>query len=146
MRMPARCAAAVLALAAGASLAQPAYLILHNAKVYPVEERQPLAEAIAVRGDRIVKVGSNAEILALKGAATRTMDLGGKLVLPGFNDAHTHFENAVEWFFQVRLIDVNTQDELVKRVAEATKRVPKGIWITGGDWGTFEAWRAAPSG
>ena len=142
MKILAWCSAAVLALAAGAAFAQPADLILHNAKVYTVEARQPFAQAIAVRGGRIVKVGGNAEVLALKGPATKAMDLGGKLVLPGFNDAHTHFENAVEWYFQVRLIDVNTQEEMVKRLAEVAKRVPKGVWITGGDWGTFEAWRS----
>ena len=138
-----RLLAAALALGGGGALAQePADLILHNGKVYTVEESRPLAQAVAVRGGRIVRVGTNGDVLALKGPSTRAVDVGGRLVLPGFNDAHTHFENAVEWFFQVRLIDVNSQDELVKRVAEAAKRVPKGIWITGGDWGAFEAWRA----
>ena len=142
MKIPRWCGAAVLALAPGVALAQPADLILHNAKVYTVEARQPLAQAVAVRAGRIVKVGGNAEVLALKGPATKAMDLGGRLVLPGFNDAHTHFENAVEWYFQVRLIDVNTQEEMVKRLAEVAKRLPKGVWITGGDWGTFAAWRS----
>ncbi len=119
-----------------------ATLILHHGRVWTVDDAHPEAQAVAVRGDTIVKVGSDAEVLALRGAATRVIDLQGRLVVPGFNDAHTHFENAVSWFFQVMVMAVNTQEDLLAQLRGATARVPAGMWITGGDWGTF-AWQAA---
>jgi len=128
------------------SQAQDATLIFHNAKVWTVDESQPLAQAVAIRGSRIIKVGGNVETLALRGAATKVIDLKGKMLLPGFIDAHTHFENAVGYFFEVRLMDVNDQDEFLKRLRETVQRVPKGIWITGCDWGAFAAWDAEKKG
>lgn len=126
--------------------AAPADLILHNGKVWTVEAKQPVAQAVAVAGGKIVKVGNDAEVLALRGADTRTIDLKGRLVLPGFNDAHTHFENATDWYFQVRLIDVNTPELMLQRLAEVVARVPAGIWITGGDWSDFAAGAHAKQG
>ena len=75
--------AAPHAARAAAAKAAPADLILYNAKVWTVDDKHPSAEAVAVRGARIVKVGSSKEVLALKGPATRAMDMEGKLVLPG---------------------------------------------------------------
>jgi len=143
-----RCLAIVSLLLAniGALAATPADLILYNGKVWTVEAKQPVAQAVAVAGNRIVKVGSDAEVLALRGADTRAIDLNGRLVLPGFNDAHTHFENAADWFFQVRLIDVNSRELLMQRLAEVVARVPAGIWITGGDWSDFAAGANAKNG
>ena len=124
------------------TLVETATLILHNGHVWTVDDEHPEAQAIAVRGETIVKVGSNAEVLACQGPLTRVVDLHGRLVLPGFNDAHTHFENAVNWFFQVMVMGVNTQDDLLAQLRAAATRVPAGMWITGGDWSTF-AWQAA---
>ena len=121
-------------------------LILYNGKVWTVDDGQPWAEAVAIRGNRIAQVGANREILALAGPATTRIDLGGKLVLPAFNDAHVHFELALDWYFQVRLVDVNSQEELAKRLAKMVKHMKPGIWITGGDWSTFDARRAARAG
>ena len=121
-------------------------LILHHGKVWTVDDARPLAEAVALRGKEILKVGSNDEVLALEGTGTRTLDLEGKLVLPGFNDAHLHFENATEWFFEVRLFDVNGPDEMVRRLRDAAARVPEGLWITGGEWSAFDAWKARDEG
>lgn len=126
--------ASVAPTGASAGAAEPVDLILYNAKVWTVDEANPRAEAVAVRGSRIVKVGRDREVLRLRDPATRTVDLGGRLVLPGFIDAHTHFENATEWFFEARLIDVNDEAEMLARLGEAVKRVPKGLWITGTDW------------
>lgn len=128
------------------SAATSADLILHNGKVWTVETKQPVAQAVAVAGNKIVKVGSDAQVLALRGANTRTIDLNGRLVLPGFNDSHTHFENATDWYFQVRLIDVNSPELLMQRLNEVVARVPPGIWITGGDWSDFAAGAKAKDG
>ncbi|HEY8011243.1 MAG TPA: amidohydrolase [Rudaea sp.] len=143
-----RCAIVACAIlhAAGTYAATPADLILHNGKVWTMENAQPLAQAVGLRGDKIVKVGSEAEVLALRGAQTRVIDLHGRLLLPGFNDAHTHFENAVDWYFQVRLIDVNSADTMLRRLAEVAARLPAGIWITGGDWSDLAATKAEKAG
>src|SRR5271169_6803607 len=66
-------------------------LIITNAKVWTVDKAHPTAQAVAVLGDRIIAVGSNAEVDVLRGHDTKVIDAGGKLVLPGFNDAHVHF-------------------------------------------------------
>src|SRR5947199_1954001 len=73
--------------------AQPkpsATLIITNAAIYTVDKQHPRAEAVAVMGDRIVAVGSRTEINLWRGPQTRVIDAGGKLLLPGFNDAHVH--------------------------------------------------------
>ena len=57
-----------------------------------------------------------------------------------------HFENATEWFSEIQLFDVNEPKEMIRRLAEAVKRVPEGMWISGGDWGAFEAWYAQKKG
>jgi predicted amidohydrolase YtcJ len=125
---------ACLIAASPAVGADAADLILYDGVVRTMDETRPAAEAVAVRGSRIVKVGSSREALALKGPATEIIDLRRRLLLPGFNDAHTHFENGVDWFFQVRLTDVKDEREMLQRLRQAVARVPKGIWITGGDW------------
>ena len=140
-------AAAALVLAhADALAAASADLVLYDGKVWTLEAKQSVAQAVAVAGDKIVKVGSDADVLALRGPNTRAIDLKGRLVLPGFNDAHTHFENATDWYFQVRLIDVNSPELLLQRLGEVAARVPAGIWITGGDWSDFAAGANAKDG
>src|SRR5262249_50655102 len=70
--------------------AQPPDLILHHGKIATVDRAFSIAEAIAIRGDAIVRVGKNDEVLATKGDSTKLVDLGGKFVLPGLIDSHTH--------------------------------------------------------
>jgi predicted amidohydrolase YtcJ len=136
-------AAALATTALGASQPAAADLILHNARAWTVDPARAEAEAVAVRGGRIVKVGTSSDVLGFRGPSTRVIDLGGKLLLPGFIDAHTHFENACDWVSQVSLFDVNDEAELIRRLREAAARVPKGMWITGGDWGAYSAWDRA---
>jgi len=121
-------------------------LVLYNANVYTVDDAQPKAEAVALRGDRIVAVGGNDAIRALAGSTTRGIDLQGAMVLPGFNDAHTHFGNAVEWHFQAMVMYVEDEAAMVRELQKAAGRVPKGMWITGGDWGSVASGRAARRG
>jgi predicted amidohydrolase YtcJ len=114
-----------------------ANLILHNGKVWTGDPRKPLAQAVAVCGERISAVGDDETVLRHAGPSTRVIDLDGRLVTPGFNDAHTHLENAIDWSYQVRLIDVDDQERMTSRLRERVTTVPPGVWITGGDWGDF---------
>jgi predicted amidohydrolase YtcJ len=136
----------LLAVAEAPGGEPPADLILYGGRVWTVDAANPEAAAVAVRGDRIVRVGSDAAVLALRGPGTELIELRGRLVLPGFIDAHTHFENAADWVFQVGLFDCREAGEIAPRVAAATARVPPGLWITGGDFGAYAAWDAAAKG
>ena len=127
----------------GIADAQPsASLVLLNGKIWTVNDRQPRAEAVACLGSRIVAVGSNGEIRKWIGAGTEVIDLGGKLVLPGFNDAHVHFFSGGENLASVQLRDAKSEEELRRRIAEFAAKQPAGRWITGGDW-DHENWTPA---
>ena len=117
--------------------AQPkptATLIITNAAVYTVDKQHPTAEAVAIVGDRIVAVGSSAEIDVWHGPETKVIDVGRKLVLPGFNDAHVHFIQGGAQLDQVQLTDAASPEEFAKRIAAQAKKTPKGEWILGGRW------------
>ncbi len=109
-------------------------LIIQNAKVWTVDQSLPTAQAVAVLGERIVAVGSNADADAWRGPKTQLIDAGGKLLLPGFNDAHVHFVNGGAQLDAVQLTDAASAEEFARRIAERAKVTPKGEWILGGDW------------
>jgi len=140
----------VTLLLCSVSLAQqpePADLILINAKVWTAEESQPLAEAVAIRGNRIVAVGTLEEINKLsRWGRTRVLDLQGRLVLPGFIDNHTHFASAGRLLLGLNLLDVNDADTFRKRVGEGAARLPAGAWLVGGDWGAYAQWAMSSAG
>lgn len=93
-----------------------------------------LAEAVAVRGDRIVAVGRAADVRALVGPDTRVIDAGGGLVVPGFIDTHVHFLEGGFRLASVQLRDAKSPAEFIARIAAFARTVPAGTWITGGDW------------
>lgn len=109
-------------------------LIITNAKVWTGGKAGATAQAIAVLGDRIMAVGSNSEVEILRGRDTKVIDAGGKLLLPGFNDAHVHFVDGGRQLDSVQLNDATSTDEFVRRIADQAKKTPKGEWIQGGDW------------
>lgn len=109
-------------------------LIITNARVWTVDNQHTRAEAVAVIGDRITAVGSSTEIDAWRGTATKVIDAGGKLLLPGFNDAHVHFTSAGANLDNVALNDAAGPEEFARRIAEYAKHLPKGEWIVGGNW------------
>jgi predicted amidohydrolase YtcJ len=111
-----------------------------------VDPALPEARAVAVRGDRIVAVGSEADALALRGPRTRVVDLAGRLLLPGFIDAHTHFGNAAAWALRIGLYELKEPREIAEAVAAVAARVPDGVWIRGGDIGAADAWEADVAG
>jgi predicted amidohydrolase YtcJ len=124
----------VIGMYASAQSKPSATLIVTDADVYTVDKQQPKAEAVAVIGDRIVAVGSRADINLWRGPKTMVIDAGGKLLLPGFNDAHVHFIQGGAQLEQVQLTDVSTPEEFATRIAAQVKKTPKGEWILGGRW------------
>lgn len=136
----------LLLLAVQQAPALEADLILRNARVWTADSTRPWAEAIAVRGERLLVVGANAEADRHRTAATRVIDAGGRLVTPGFIDNHTHFSQAGALLLGVNLLDVSTAEAFVTRVRDARDRLPAGAWITGGDWGAYEDWAAGSTG
>lgn len=109
-------------------------LIITHANIWTGDEAKPRAQAVAVFGDRIIAVGSDAEIAGLRGSGTKIIDAGGKLLLPGFNDAHVHFVSGGAQLDSVQLNDATSVDEFVRRIAAQAGKTPKGEWIQGGDW------------
>jgi predicted amidohydrolase YtcJ len=127
----------LLLASAASALAQStpaADLIINNAKVWTVDPARPNAQAVAVLGDRIVAVGSNEAVSRWRGMRTRIVDAHGRLLLPGFNDAHVHFITGGASLEQVDLKSATTKEEFIKRVAEYVARTPKGEWLQGGNW------------
>ena len=113
--------------------------IIINATVHTMDPARPTAEAIAILGNRVVAVGSTKEIRKVAGSGTRTIDAGKRLVLPGFNDAHTHFLSGGFQLASVDLRDADTPQEFASRIRTYAANMPKGRWITGGDW-DHERW------
>ena len=110
---------AFLALRASA-WAQPsspvAETVIVNARIYTVNVRQPWAEALAVRGEKILAVGSAKDIAPYRGASTKVIDAKGKLILPGFTDCHVHFLDGSLALQRIDLADATTVAEMQRRV------------------------------
>jgi predicted amidohydrolase YtcJ len=123
---------------------QPATLVLTNGKVITVEDTQPEAQAIAVRGDRITAIGSNAEVQRLVGPATEVIDLKGQLAIPGFVEGHAHFMATGEAQLDLKLMPATSWEQIVSMVGEAAKRAKPGEWIVGRGWHQ-EKWTSRPS-
>lgn len=136
----------VLLLMPAVAAAQTADLALVNGRVYTVDAERPWAEAIAVAADRVLAVGTTAEIQKHVGPKTRTLDLHGAFVSPGFNDAHVHIDSTGALLVGVNLLDVHEAKLFAERVKAAAGRLPKGSWITRGDWGAYEQWAAGSAG
>lgn len=129
----------ILALAAATGCAStmsssPVTLALVNARVWTADSRRPWAEAVAVSGDRIVAVGSSAEVRKLAGPDTRMVDVAGRMVVPGFFDSHLHFVDGGHTLAFVQLRDAPSPAEFVARIRDFAASAPPGAWITGGNW------------
>ncbi|MBK8813089.1 MAG: amidohydrolase [Acidobacteria bacterium] len=109
-------------------------LIVFNANVRTLDRSKPTAQAFAVLNGRIVAVGTTAEIKLLAGPKTERIDAGGKLVIPGFNDAHVHFLDGGAGLSSVDLRDAKTPAEFVERIRRFAATLPKGRWIQNGNW------------
>jgi len=126
-------AALVAALSLGQAAAAPD-LILHHARIYTVDANRSTAEAIAISGDRIARVGRNAEILALRGSATRVIDLAGATIVPGLQDAHGHFTGLGASMQSIDLRGTTSYEQVVGLVRQRVARARAGEWIVGRGW------------
>ena len=124
--------------------AEPADLVITNGKVVTVEDGAPEAQALAVRGSRIVAVGTTAAIKALVGPKTQVIDVKGQLVIPGFIEGHGHFTGIGNTELGLKLMNTKSWDEIVNMVAARAKTAKPGEWIYGRGWHQ-EKWSARPT-
>lgn len=118
-------------------------LLLVNGHIYTSNPRQPWARALAIQGSRIVAVGDEKQLAALRGPATRVIDLGGRMAMPGIIDSHSHFLDGSISLDQVSLDDVYTIPEMQKRVRAYAAAHPERAWLLGRGW-VYDAFK--PSG
>jgi predicted amidohydrolase YtcJ len=140
--------AALAALAARPTAAPPqppaADLVLTNGTIVTVSDAMPEAQALAVRGDRIIAVGNGADIRRYVGPATQVVDLQGQLAIPGFIEGHGHFTGVGTAELQLKLMKTTSWDEIVSMVAAAVKTAKPGQWIYGRGWHQ-EKWTSRPN-
>jgi len=109
-------------------------LIFVNGNIYTVNERQPCAEAIAVKNQRIVFVGANEDANKFRGNRTRVIDLHGHTVLPGLTDSHCHIFGIGEREMNLNLEGTNTLGDFLAKVKERVAKAERGKWVTGRGW------------
>ena len=112
----------------------PAEMIFMNGNVYTVNERQPHAEAIIVKGDRVAFIGSNAEVAKHKPDGARIIDLRGNTVVPGLTDAHCHIFGIGAREMKLDFEGTNSLVEFLDKLKERVRETPAGQWVTGRGW------------
>ena len=117
-------------------------LVLFHGKIWTENPKQPEVEAVAIQGNRILGVGDSESILKLAGPKARVVDLKGRRVVPGFNDAHVHFYMGGDGITSVQLLGAVSAEEFRKRIAAFARTRPKGEWILNGNW-DHERWTPA---
>lgn len=123
-----------MALVVAAAVAGgPAELVLRGGRVW-AGRGLPAATALAVRGERVLALGDDETVSALIDPSTRVVELRGRLVVPGFNDAHVHLLDGGFGLLSVDLRDARDEGELARRLGEHARRLPKGRWILNGYW------------
>lgn len=105
-----------------------------NGHIWTADPSQPFVEAMAVKGNKILEVGTNADINKLKKAGTKVIDLKGKMIMPGFNDGHVHFLSGSLGLTVVDLVEAKTMKEALQMIADYASKHPELPWITGGGW------------
>jgi predicted amidohydrolase YtcJ len=135
---------AALSAGCAAERVEPADLVLRNGHIVTVDIERPEAQALAVRGDTIVAVGSDAEIAQYAGEATRVIDLQGRLATPGFIESHGHFTGVGDAQMQLNLMNTESWEEIVAMVADAAKNAPAGQLIRGRGWHQSK-WKSVPT-
>ena len=137
----------IFLLSSSIAMAQPSqadYIL--SGKVWTGSDDQPWVEAVAVSGNTILAVGDIEELNSYRTSETSVVDLGERMIMPGFIDNHTHFNRAGALLLGVNLLDVSDAEGLTEQVKAAADRLPDGAWITGGDWGAYQQWEKDSSG
>jgi predicted amidohydrolase YtcJ len=109
-------------------------LVLMDGNIITMDSSQPSAEAVAVTKDRIVKVGTNREINSWIGKDTKIINLHGRTVVPGLIDSHIHVGDFGKFLMWVDLKDVDSIEEMQRRIRERAQKIPEGRWIIGSGW------------
>ena len=134
----------LLAVTAACSPPEPASsgfadLVVRDARVWTGDSKQPWAEAVASRGERIVTVGANAHVEPLIGPDTEVISVTGSMLVPGFIDSHVHFISGGAGLASVQLRDAATPEEFAQRIGQFAATIEPGDWIMYGDW-DHEMW------
>src|SRR5262245_5676994 len=128
----------LVALLAGSSVAQKkpssADTVILHAKVYTLDRERPWAEAVAIRGERIVAVGSDADIAKLQSKDSKVIDAQGRLLLPGFTDCHIHFLSGALGLSRVNLQGAKDLADIELRLRDYKTRHPGDGWVLGRGW------------
>lgn len=125
---------------------QTADMVLLNGNIHTLDPEQPRVDALAIKGEWIVALGSTEDIWEYVGDETEILDLDGAFATPGFNDAHVHVQSTGALLIGVNLLAVHEPVAFVERIRAATTRLPEGSWITRGDWGAYEEWQEGSTG
>jgi predicted amidohydrolase YtcJ len=113
-------------------------LVVFNGNIITMDPQKPIATALAVKSYKVLAVGEEDEVVDLIPNAERVLDLGGKTVIPGFIDAHTHLTSAGVKAAHVQLDKVGSVEEAVQFLKDAVSKYPKGEWILGYNWDESE--------
>ena len=138
-RIPAGLTVVVLCVLGGPALAvdEPVDTILTNGRIYTLNQEQPEAEALAIRAGVVAATGTAETITAMAGADTRSIDLDGKVVLPGFHDMHVHPLFAGVRETECKILQGATLEQIQHEVQACIKRSEAGDWVTGGQWDAY---------
>jgi len=109
-------------------------LVLMNGVVWTVDLDKPSVEAVAIKGEYILSIGTSKEIKGFIGKHTRVIDLNGRLVLPGFIDSHTHFLEGGLSLSRIQLHEVSSREEFIAKIKAKAAELNKGDWILSGNW------------
>src|ERR1700724_836754 len=115
-------------------------LIVHNGKLVTQDDRRPIAQAAAARGGKFVAVGTDREVLALKGEQTKVINLNGRTAIPGLNDSHTHLiRGGLNYNLELRWDGVPSLADGLRMLREQARRTPTGQWVrVVGGWSEFQ--------
>jgi predicted amidohydrolase YtcJ len=138
------CTVALVTACSGPPAVEPATTILRSGHIVTMEASQPAVQALAIRGDRVVALGTDDEIQRYAGPATKVIELAGQTAIPGFIEGHGHFLGVGQSRMVIDLMDVASFEEIVAKVGEAAKMAKPGEWIQGRGWHQ-EKWSTVPT-
>lgn len=126
----------LLMMSALAQAAEPADIILVNGKIVTVDDRFTIAQALAIKGGRVVAVGRTEDIRALAGSSTKVIDVAGRTVIPGLIDNHAHFVRVAEkWHWEMRVDGITSRKQVLKMIEDRVRAAKPGQWIVAlGGW------------